>query len=162
MKNFESFPQNSRVWVFALSQELTDNVKTELEASLTQFCDNWHSHSDPVTAGFKLIDNRFILVVADINQVSVSGCSIDALTNAINQLAMKLNLKLSSNSSIFYLDHNQQVVETTRAEFKQMALDGKVNLDTLVFNPIIQDFSQVSNFKTAIRNSWHAKACGLN
>ena len=65
-------------------------------------------------------------------------------------------------SWVYYRDGENRVHTVTRSSFQEMVAGGKVDPDTVVFDPTIQFVGDLrgGGFETTFSNSWHAAAFG--
>lgn len=154
----ESLPAHSRVWVFPLQESLSLEAAAELGAQIQSFLSSWDSHGAQVLGSYLVSHARFLLVAADPESCSVSGCSIDSLYRAVEELLAARSLKVANLADVFYLADGQ-VEQVTRAEFKQLAQSGELNEETLVFDTSIQSLGNFQNGQWLLprRDSWHEK-----
>ena len=88
----------SRVWVYLLSDDISEIIKNKLSKYLKSICEDWQSHGSIIKSSYVVSKNRFILLFAEENKVS--GCSIDASFNKLRKILNHLEIGLDSNSKI--------------------------------------------------------------
>ncbi len=154
----KQLPAHSRVWVFALAQTLSEEQAASLGAQVKAFLASWDSHGAQVAGSYAISHGRFLLVAADQDTCSVSGCSIDSLYRAVQEMLASNALQVANVSDVFFLEDNV-VQQVSRAEFKALAAEGKVRADTLVFDTSIQNLASVYDEKWILprSDSWHEK-----
>jgi len=154
----QSLPEHSRLWVFPLKEALSNEKTLELSKAMTAFLASWDSHGAQVFGAFTVSHDRFLVVAADQEASSVSGCSIDSLFRTVSELLQSQSLEIANLSDIFYLD-GESVRQVSRAEFKTLSTEGKLNEETLVFDTSIQKLTDYQSGKWLIprKNSWHER-----
>ena len=117
--------QNHKIWIFQSVRDFKSEEINKIERLLSDFLSNWQTHGSDLSAGFSILENRFIKVFVDENIQSASGCSIDSLTRLIKQLDEELKLELLNRMYISYLSNNE--INTIKiSEFKTLVQQGKI------------------------------------
>jgi hypothetical protein len=88
---FPDFPGKSRVWIYSSNKPFDSTESNYVQEALDGFIQSWAAHGKGLHASGKLIEDRFIVIVADESTVSASGCSIDSSVRFIKQLQDQLN-----------------------------------------------------------------------
>ena len=84
--DFNTTDDNSRIWIYAAEQKLTNEQANHILKSISNHLQNLEAHKVPLTAGVTILENRFIVVALDENENGASGCSIDTLQKLIQNL----------------------------------------------------------------------------
>jgi hypothetical protein len=130
---FEDLPDSARIWVFASDKPLVGAVADTLLASVDQFLSEWRAHGVPLRCAREWRDDRFLAVGVDVNAENASGCSIDGLFRALQQLERVIGSRLVGGGRVFYRA-NDAVEITSREEFLNRVKGGTVTRDTPVFD----------------------------
>ena len=157
--DFETLPDNARLWVFAASRPLNGDEEQRFLASVDTFLRAWNAHRVPLTVGRDWRYAQFLLIGVDETASGVSGCSVDALVHRLSELEGELDVTLTANAPVWYRD-NGTIACVPRDEFKRRVERGVVQLDTAVFDNTIQDVGalRAGRWEVPARDSWHAKA----
>lgn len=132
-----NLPDHSRVWVYNSARVFSASETEALRNEIRTFTEQWTSHKVGVIAEGDILHNRFVIFMVDEAQVAVGGCSIDSSVHFIKKLEKKFNTSLL-NRSLVSFKINNEVCTLHRSEFEKLLTDGKVNDDTIVFNPLVQ------------------------
>lgn len=153
---FYTLPKDSRLWIFAANRRLTAEESQFVTSSMTEFLTTWKAHGAAVEAGFELQHDQFLLIGSTNAMADPSGCSIDAMTRAVRELAQKLGVNFMPGANIFYLS-GSGVEMVDRPTFKQLAKQGAVNQETTVFNTMLTSVEEFTSGKWQLpaRDSWH-------
>ena len=89
---FESFPENSQVWIYSSTRFFTNEEEVFITTNLDQFISQWATHGTDLFANATILHHSFIVIVADENKVKSSGCSIDSSVRFIKDLGKELNI----------------------------------------------------------------------
>lgn len=155
----DTFPPESRIWIFAFTQQLAEQHEQTIRRELEAFVVSWTAHKAAVHANFDIRYHQFVIVAADEAAVKVSGCSTDSLFREIKRIGSQLGLSLADISSVIYRD-GEAVRVLAREDFKQEVQAGRVTKETVAFNTTITNVGEFvrGRWEVPVRESWHAKA----
>src|SRR5688500_13610382 len=153
-------PGHSRLWVFASPRPLQDDEARDLLSRVDSFLEEWHAHGHPVSGSRDWLDDQFLLIAADEEATGVSGCSIDSLFRVFKAMERETGVSMMDASRVWYRDAEGRVRSLPRAEFRDLARDGEVGPETLVFDNTVATVRGLRDGKweRPLRDSWHAKA----
>ncbi|MDB5281320.1 MAG: hypothetical protein JWO06_395, partial [Bacteroidota bacterium] len=83
-----SLPPSSKVWIYQSSRPFSQGETETIRERIKQFVAEWNSHKVGVIGDGELLYDRFIVLMADEQQVGVSGCSIDSSVHFIKTLGL--------------------------------------------------------------------------
>ncbi len=148
----------TRVWVFGSSKPLQDQLP-KIEARMSKFFSSWNAHGESVSGRWRLLFDRFLVVLREPEGAEVSGCSIDSMVGEVKLLEQELKTTLLDSSRIFYRDEEGIIHAVTRAEFKALAAQDAIQLDTEVFDTTLTSLSdmEVGVFNKKLSDSWHLR-----
>ena len=89
--DFNTTDDQSRIWIYAAEQKLTNEQENHILKSISDHLQNWEAHKVPLTAGVTILEHHFIIIALDETQNGASGCSIDTLQNKIQNLEKELS-----------------------------------------------------------------------
>ena len=155
---FATFPDDARVWVYALSKTLSDAERARVKDELTAFVPGWNSHGAPVHGAFEILEDRFVLIAGYVDG-GVGGCSTDSMVRVMKQLR-EAGIDGFDRSLVFFRDAEKKLQAVKREDFQALVAAGQVDADTPVFDPTIQFVGDVrrGGFETTFAKSWHASA----
>src|SRR5690606_14984213 len=94
-------------------------------------------------------------LAADETQTSASGCSIDKSVAFIKDLEQKFNVNFL-NRMIFAYKEQDEVVPLKRDEFANKIKQGDIDKDTIVFNNLVLNKSDLNtSWEIPYAESWH-------
>ena len=144
----------NRVWVYLSNKSFDEQTENNLKTDIQNFLLDWNAHGKALTASAEILYHHFIIIKADEEQYSASGCSIDKQFQFIKETEKKYNLNLLDRLVVTYKKDNAVFV-THSSKIPQLLKDGVVNENTIVFNTTL---STESEFKTAfeipLKESW--------
>ena len=154
------FSENSRVWVYQSARELSADETGQIQALLNDFTTGWTAHNNQLKAQAEIRYNRFVILTVDESQAGASGCSIDKSVNFIKQLEQHFNISLLDRFNLAYKAGNE-VLSAPRAEFEELLKTGAVDINTIVFNNMVQTTDEIKNkWEVPFKDSWHAQLFG--
>jgi hypothetical protein len=151
----------TRCWIFGSTRPLTPGNPV-VEERLTRFFSQWNAHGAPVTGRWRILEDRFLVVLREPEGAEVSGCSIDSMVGEVKALEKELDTRLLDSSRIFCRNSEGVVEAVNRLEFKALAAAGKISADTEVFDTTVARLSDLvpGVFSKPLKDSWHATLYG--
>ena len=147
---FNTTTDQSRIWIYAAEQKLTNNQENYILKSISNHLNNWEAHKAPLLAGVTILENHFIIIALDETKNGASGCSIDTLQNKIQNLEKELSVSLMNRLNIFCrIDDKIHCISTTK-------LADNTNKDTLFYDLTIQKKSELHSYLKPISEGWCA------
>ena len=154
------FSEHSRVWIYQSDKELTDEQALGLLDLLNKFATEWTAHNHQLKAKAEVRYNRFLILIVDESQAGASGCSIDKSVNFMKRLEQEFGINLFDRFNFAYREGNE-VLSAPRHQFEELLKSGKVNNNTIVFNNLVQDLSQLeTKWEVPFKDSWHVQLFG--
>ena len=146
--DFNTINEQSRIWIYASDQKLTNKQEEYIIKSISDHLQNWEAHKEPLTAGVTILENHFIVVALDESKNGASGCSIDTLQNTIQEIEKELSVSLLNRLNVFCrVDDTIKCIPTTK-------LAENANKDTLFYDLTIQKKDELSNWLKPIKEGW--------
>lgn len=145
-----------RCWVFGSSRPL-EAGNPVLRERLDRFFTQWQSHGESVSGRWRIVEDRFLVVLREPEGAEVSGCSIDSMVGEVKVLERELDTRLLDSSRIFYRDNGGKVESVNRLEFKALAAEGRISPDTEVFDTTLTNLEDLKPgiFIKPLKDSWH-------
>jgi len=154
---FDSLPEESRVWIYQSNRPFTDDELSEVEPRLHSFLEQWTAHGQNLQAGYKIVYKRFIVIALNQSLNSATGCSIDASVRFIQQLEQDYNLDLMDKMNVTY-KNGQYIAHKSLLDFKKMAKNKSVSKNTIVFNNLVTNIAEFrENWEVPAEESWHGR-----
>ena len=143
---FDSFPENSQVWIYSSTRFFTNQEEEFIASNLNQFISQWATHGTDLFAKGAILHHSFIVIVADENKVKSSGCSIDSSVRFIKDLGRELNIDFFNRMSMLLKKED---------EYKRIHFSDLSNyLDYEMFNPMVKTLKELrENFVLAVSDS---------
>jgi len=155
--DFNTLPENSRVWIYQANRSFSDKEIEEIESKLDVFLTNWAAHGSDLQAGYIIKYKRFIVIALNQNLNSATGCSIDASVQFIQQLEKEYNVDLLDKMNVSY-KQGDFIAYKTLVDFKKMAKDKAVSKNTIVFNNLVNTIMEFNeSWEVPASESWHSR-----
>jgi len=149
---YSEIANSSRVWVYQSDKTLSDKEVLFIKQKLLTFCNDWKAHQAHLKSSYKVLHNRFIILLVDEQQKNASGCSIDSSVNFIKEIEAEFGIDLFNRTQIAFKQEGE-IVTLSISEFKKV-----IEPDTVVFNNLVTTKADLEeNWETVASNSWHTK-----
>ncbi len=156
--DIEKMPDDSRVWVYQSSRELSSEEEQRISLLTREFLNTWTAHNEELKASFEIRYHIFLILMIDGKHVLASGCSIDKSLHFIQKLERYFSISMLDRQ-VFALKENERISLIRRKDFERL-IEKEISKDTIVFNNLVQTkFELNNNWEIPIRASWHG---GIN
>jgi hypothetical protein len=138
---FESLPPTSRVWIYQSDRKFSVEEQAIIESALKLFTNRWAAHGQPLKASFQIVLEQFVIVAADENYQTPSGCSIDDSVRVMQEISKRIGADLFNRNLIAF--KKGSVIETVNLQqLKQKYAEGVWEGSTLTFNNLVNTKQQ--------------------
>ena len=157
-----NFSAESRVWVYQSNRLFSVSEALDIEDLVKEFCGGWLSHGAKVNAYGNLFFGQFLVLMADEQQASVSGCSTDSSVRFVQNLGQQFKVDFFNRSNLAFVVKDK--IEMLPLQQLQYAFQNSfINADTLYFNNIVQTKAELeNNWIIPVKNSWLANRLKLS
>jgi hypothetical protein len=157
--SFEELPDHGRLWVFPLGRALGAAEEARCLDVVDAFLAQWAAHGQPLRSAREMVHGRFVLVGVDVDAEAPSGCSIDALTNALRGLGAEMGASFIDHAPVWYRD-GEDIRTVSRADFRALAAEGAVTPATHVFDTSLTRVNQLraGALERPAAETWHGRA----
>lgn len=153
---FSKLPQDSKIWTYTTSRELTDDEINKLRSYSSYFLEKWTSHGMEIEASVLFPYNHFIIICAKQVNKSLSGCSIDDSIRFIKKIEDRFDLILLDRNIIAFKD-GSRIKKIDLENFKKEIARGHINSNTIVFNTLINTKEEYeTEWEVSASKSWHS------
>lgn len=154
---FNALPGSARIWVFGSDAPLNGAAADTLLAEVDRYLDSWKAHGFPLKAAREWKENRFLIVGIDPTEEQASGCSIDGLFRALQQMQKTIGAQIVGGGRVFYRDSSGLTQSTTRGEFSALTTTGAIGPRTPVFDTSLTRLDDwKTKFERPLSESWAA------
>lgn len=155
--DFNTLPEESRVWIYQANRSFAPEEITEIESKLNVFIENWTAHGSNLQASYLIKYKRFIVIGLNQNLNNATGCSIDASVHFIQQLEKEYNVDLMDKMNVSY-KQGEFIAYKPLTDFKKMAKQRAISKNTIVFNNLVSNIAEFKdNWEVPASESWHSR-----
>lgn len=133
--DFDDMPESARLWWYQAGRELSAEEVDKISERLISAIGGWVTHGMPLRGAFRIVHQRIILVAADVEYQSPSGCSIDSSTRWLQDLGAEMGLNLFDRS--FAVQQADRLDFVPFMDLKSRVESGQIGPETLVGNATI-------------------------
>lgn len=130
---FLDFPDDARLWVFMSEKAFSTSDIQLVSEELSTFLSHWNAHGNAIKGQVEVIDNQFIVVVADEHIAAASGCSIDSMVECVKKIESRLDKSLTNRMLMAYCPQDKIEV-LPFLQLKKMYKNGELPPETSVYN----------------------------
>jgi hypothetical protein len=154
---FNTLPEESRVWIYQANRSFSESELAELEVKLNVFIEAWTAHGKDLEASYKVVYKRFIVMALNQDLNNATGCSIDASVHFIQEIEKEYKVDLMDKMNVSY-KQGEFIAFKTLLDFKKMAKDKAVSKNTIVFNNLVNNIAEFNeNWEVPASESWHSR-----
>ncbi|MDG2279051.1 MAG: ABC transporter ATPase [Flavicella sp.] len=135
ISDYNSLPDDAKVWVFPSQKKLYANEIESIEKKISDFILEWENENEDLTATFTIKYNRFIVLFAE-TETTISTKTTNELISFIIQLQTDLETDLMDKMNACF-KQGQYVQYKDLKDFKKLIKDKGVNKKTIVFDNTI-------------------------
>jgi hypothetical protein len=148
---------NNRVWVYLSDKPLAGPLEQQLKGEIEAFLAEWNAHGTALSAAYELRHEHFIIISADEEKFTASGCSIDKQLRFIKETEQKHTLSLLNRLLVAYKAGNEvKVIHASKVP--ALLADGTLNENTPVYNVGVSSEAELeNNFEVPLKESWLVK-----
>jgi hypothetical protein len=114
-------PLSTRAWIYQANRMLSSTEVEIIKSALTEFCQQWAAHGQPLESNFEIRENRFVILLVNEESHAASGCSIDGSVRVMKGLQQQLGIDFFDRTKIPFLVNNQtfNTLAATKSELEQ-------------------------------------------
>ncbi|WP_353138291.1 ABC transporter ATPase [Pseudopedobacter sp.] len=147
----------SKVWIYQSNRIFTSAELERLNTILADFTTSWTAHNQQLKASYEIKYQRFIVLIVDETLTGASGCSIDKSVHVMKAIEEEFKVNLFDRFQVAWKEGNEIKI-TGRSEFESLIQEQKVNAETIVFNNLVKNLSELNHaWEVPLKESWHAK-----
>jgi hypothetical protein len=153
--DYTSISNDAKVWVYPSSRKFYPTEIEEIEQKVKQFVESWKLEDENFKVSYQLLYNRFIILVADDTETSLTNADIDASVSFILQLQETYKVELLDKMNACF-KQGEYVQYKDLKDFKKLLKNKAVTAKTIIFDNLINNKEDLENFwEITIENSWY-------
>lgn len=154
---FSALPDHSRVWIYQCERFLAPHEVNAINEEGNRFVEGWNAHGTPLRAKIAIVENLFLIVMADEEQAKASGCSIDKSMQFVKEAENYLGASLTNRMKVA-VSVDGQIIITDLNKLSDLKSQGVINENTLVFDNLIATKSDLEkNWLVKLNAGWHSR-----
>mgnify|MGYP000545460735 FL=1 len=155
--DFESLPENAKVWVYPSSRKFYPNEISEVETRLKKFVETWKSDDTNFKASYRFLYNRFLILIADDKNAPLTNTDIDTSVSFILELQKEYDIELLDRMNVCF-KQGKYVQYKELKDFKKLLKNRTITAKTIIFNNLITTKQELENFwEIPIEESWYKR-----
>lgn len=140
--SFQTFPDDARLWLFALPRPLSEAEQATLTKGIEAFQPHWKVHGTPIDSAWALLDEQILAVVERTMASSPSGCAIDAMLRHAQKLARSLDLELLDAQQVLYRAGGRIRI-APKTDLPALIASGELHHDSLILDLGLMELGQL-------------------
>ena len=153
--DYSEISEDAKVWVYPSSRKFYPNEIIEVEEKVKDFLKSWKSEDENFKASYKLLHNRFIVLIADSENVTLTNTDIDTSVSFILELQEAYKVELLDRMNVCF-KQGEFVQYKELKDFKKLVKNRAVTAKTIVFDNLINNKEDFENYwEITIEDSWY-------
>jgi hypothetical protein len=149
------FSDNSRVWIYQSSRIFSISEALEIETMLNNFVEQWQTHGKKVSGFANLFFGRFIVLMADETEATVSGCSTDSSVRLIKEIEKTFAVSLFDRQLLAFMMPNNKIEYVPLAQFNHAYNANLIKPENIYFNNTVLTKSDfLHRWMIPVSESW--------
>lgn len=154
---FSTLPDHSRVWIYQCERFLAPHEVNAINEEGNRFIAGWNAHGTPLKAKIAVIENLFLIVMADEEQAKASGCSIDKSLQFVKEVENYLGASLTNRMKVA-ISLDEKIVITDLNKLADLKSQGIINENSLVYDNLVATKSDLDkNWLVKLNAGWHSR-----
>lgn len=158
-ESFPGFPDESRLWVLALSRQADPGQASRFEEGLGALLGHWRHKGQAYEAAWELRERQLILVVEPSMAAAPSGCAIDGMLRKVGALVRELGLELIGEERIL-VRMEGDLTGILRTDLAAALEEGHLGADTPVVDLSLHHLGQLreGRLERPLARTWIGRA----
>lgn len=155
--DFETLPEEAKVWVYPSNRKFYPKEIEEVEARLKFFVENWKKEDEDFKASYRFLYNRFLILIADDENTTLTNIDIDASVSFILELQSVYEIELLDKMNACF-KQGEFVQYKELKDFKKLLKNRAVTGKTIIFDNLITTKTDLeNNWEIPIEDSWYSR-----
>jgi hypothetical protein len=154
-----NWPDHWRLWIYVSGMPLDVEQSNLIKRAFAEFQSQWTAHGKALKSKLALLHDQVLLIAVDENHAKTTGCSLDKLTQFVNQIELAAKTDFLDRSKIYVFDETgKKWLSFGRQDLRKAFKEGKVRDESLVLDTLIEYTEDIeSGFVKPFSLSWHSK-----
>lgn len=153
--DFKSISEDAKVWIYPSSRKFYPTEIVEIEQKIKAFVKNWKVDDENFKVSYQFLYNRFIVLIADDENATLSNADIDASVSFILELQENYKIELLDKMNVCF-KQGEFVQYKELKDFKKLIKTRAVTGKTIIFDNLVSNNYDFKNFwELPISESWY-------
>lgn len=153
--DYKSISEDAKVWIYPSSRKFYPTEIIEVEQKIKAFVKNWKVDDDNFKVSYQFLYNRFIVLIADDENATLSNADIDASVSFILELQENYKIELLDKMNVCF-KQGEFVQYKELKDFKKLIKTRAVTGKTIIFDNLVSNNYDFKNFwELPISESWY-------
>lgn len=154
---FSTLPNHSRVWIYQCERFLAPHEVNAINEEGNRFVAGWNAHGTPLKAKIAVLENLFLIVMADEEEAKASGCSIDKSLQFVKEVENYLGASLTNRMKVGVLVDGKIIIADLN-KLSDLKSQGIISENSLVFDNLVATKSDLDkNWLVKLNAGWHSR-----
>ena len=154
---FSTLPDHSRVWIYQCERFLAPHEVNAINEEGNRFIAGWNVHGTPLKAKIAVVENLFLIVMADEEQAKASGCSIDKSLQFVKEVENYLGASLTNRMKVA-ISLDEKIVIADLNKLADLKSQGIITENSLVYDNLVATKSDLDkNWLVKLNAGWHSR-----
>jgi hypothetical protein len=127
-----NIPNDSRLWIYIPERPLTSDEEEIVNKRLSAFLEEWKAHGKDIYGFSSIVNSSLLIIAANENIESASGCSIDSQVKVIRELSIQLGIDFFNRRLAVTAETPSHILQMP--VLKEMVRKGEIKPETEIFN----------------------------
>ncbi|MEZ4688135.1 MAG: hypothetical protein R3B47_19360 [Bacteroidia bacterium] len=144
----------THTWIYTLSQNISAETRQALGAAFQAFLNAWKTHGTPVKGAISIQYDRFVIVQADPADDKPSGCSIDSMRHAVEEILQQARLQWLDNGQVAFRASSGEIETVPFQQVPSLLAEGRLNPETVVFDNSLSHTDDLAMWERPLAETW--------
>ncbi|MGK0412334.1 MAG: hypothetical protein ACJA1B_000525 [Polaribacter sp.] len=155
--DYSEISNEAKVWVYPSSRKFYATEIAEIEQKIKTFVENWKPDDENFKASYQFLYNRFIVLIADTENSTLTNTDIDTSVSFILELQETYKVELLDKMNACF-KQGEFVQYKELKDFKKLVKKRAVTGKTIIFDNLITNNNDFKNFwEIPIEESWYSR-----
>ena len=153
--DYSEISDDAKVWIYPSSRKFYNTEIEALESSIKSFVENWQKEDENFKASYQFLYNRFIVLVVEYSETTISNAVIDASVSFVLELQETYNVELLDKMNVCF-KQGEFVQYKELKDFKKLLKNKALTGKSIIFDNLVNNNYDFKNFwEMPIEDSWY-------
>ncbi|MGY8909787.1 MAG: ABC transporter ATPase [Flavobacteriales bacterium] len=153
--DYTEISEDAKVWIYPSNRKFYPAEILEIEQKIKTFVENWKKEDESFKVSYQFLYNRFIVLIADDENATITNTDIDASVSFILELQETYKVELLDKMNVCF-KQGEFVQYKELKDFKKLVKNRAVTAKTIIFDNLITNNHDFKNFwEIPIEESWY-------